>query len=44
MGLTSCRFLSSSCLSNSYCLGLSGLNLTEGDGEGGLLVGAGDLN
>ena len=30
-----CGFLSSSCLSNSDCLGLSGLNLTKGEGGGG---------
>ena len=32
--LTGCEFLSSSCLSNSGCLGLSGLNLTEGQCRG----------
>ena len=42
MGLTGCGFLSSSCLSNSGCLGLSALNLTKdllsiGGGGGGLL-------
>ena len=35
-----CGFLSSNCLNNSGCLGLSGLNLTEGTDTGG---GAGDL-
>ena len=37
-GFGCCRFLSSSCLINSGCLGLSGLNLTDcacGGGEGG---------
>ena len=29
MDLTGCGFLSSSCLSNSGCLGLFGLNLTD---------------
>ena len=47
MGLTSCGFLSSGCLSNSGCLGLSGLNLTDCDTEtgegGGSLVGCGGL-
>ena len=35
--------LSSSCLSNSGCLGLSGLNLTDCGGGGGGLVGLGGL-
>ena len=30
-----CGFLYSSCLRNSDCLGLSGLNLTKGGGGGG---------
>ena len=38
-GFGGCGFLSSSCLINSACLGLSGLNLTEGGGGGGALVG-----
>ena len=42
VGLTGCGSLSSSCLSNSGCFGLSGLNLTEGGGGGGL-VGLGGL-
>ena len=45
MGLTVCGFPSSSCLSDSACLGLSGLNLTQGEGYGccraGTPVGAG---
>ena len=40
MGLTGCGF---SCLNNSGCLGLSGLNLTEGGGGGGGLLGLGGL-
>ena len=40
MGLTCCGF---SCLNNSGCLGLSGLNLTDIGGGGGALVGFGGL-
>ena len=42
-GCTGCLFLSSSFLNNTGCLGLSGLNLTEGEGGGGALVGLGGL-
>ena len=44
IGLAGCGFLSSSCLSNSGCLGLSGLNLTDCGGGGGGLVNSGFKN